>query len=103
MGDLAQSAVVHVDSWQEHQPGRSIIWRKFVLTLTGQGTSTNKILASVLGFSEILESKVGVTDTDANLIVAAPSLDGSHLLLKADDDDTPEDLTATLYITVGGR
>lgn len=83
---------------------RSVIARRFKLTLTGQGGQTNTIGASVLGFSHILEcsnlfddqNNVGypaVVDPIANVILL---LDGSAA-------PAPVDVTSNAaYITVTG-
>jgi hypothetical protein len=102
MADLAKSAVEIVDGWEHRQPGRNFTLRQFVLTLTGQGGTTNKIPASVLGFAKIKQAYPGVSASNANIVVAAPSLDGSMLLLKASATDAPADFTGTLTILVGG-
>lgn len=102
MADLAKTAVQLVDGWEHRQPGRNFTLRQFVLTLTGQGGTTNKIPASVLGFAKIKEAHNGVSASDSNIVVAAPSLDGSYLLLEASATDAPADFTGTLTILVGG-
>lgn len=77
--------------------------RSFDLVLTGQGDGTDKILASTLGFTKILESSVGILGSNASLVVTSPSLDGSFLLLKASATHDPAALTGTLRVTVGGN
>lgn len=102
---LTRSSVTILTGRIRPSAGRNITERSFDIDLgsgTGYGTTTNTIPASALGFVKILECSVGVLDTNANLVVAAPSLDGSLLLLKASATDAPADLTGTLRITVGG-
>lgn len=79
-----------------------------ILTLTGQGGATNKILASVLGLSEIYEVRKCVTDGNTALL-ASPSYDGTYLNLYDVTNATdasranPADITDTIRVIVVGR
>lgn len=103
MAALARSAVTILTGRIRPSAGRNITERSYDLVLTGQGTVASPINASVLGFTKILESSVGIFGDNANLVVTSPSLDGSILLLKASATDEPATHTGgTLRVTVGG-
>ncbi len=103
MANLATSAVTLSDSWPVHGPGKHYTMRQFSLVLTGQGGATNKILASVLGFSQLENAEPGILDTNAGVVIAYPSLDRSFLILKASATNEPFDYTGTLVIRIGGQ
>lgn len=110
MADLAASAVTFESRWNEGGiSGKRKTCARVRLTLTGQGGATNRILASVFGMRKIEEATNFVTSDNASIYVAAPSQDGTILLLanlaQATDDnrDDPADVTSvTLVGTVKG-
>lgn len=103
MSDLAKSAVTHLDNYNDGGiTGKKWSANKVQLVLTGQGTATNKILASVLGLTKIERASEFTADGDDHIYVAAPSYDGSFLLLKASATDAPADITDTVRGTVWG-
>lgn len=102
MADLASSAVEVVNSWYSGL-GKQIIHRRLRLTLTGQGTVANAIGATTLGFSKLEGASPVIEDDDSSVIVASPSYDGSQLLLRAADTNSPADYTGTFEVVVYGR
>lgn len=108
MANLAASAVTHEKGWKSLSTPSQLTTRHLTLVLTGQGTSTNKILASTLGFNKIHSCSLAQRSDDAGAYPAAPSYDGSMLFLynpnQATDADRykPADITATVRITVTG-
>lgn len=80
MADLGPSAVVVNRAWSEGgTTGKELVAKDVTLTLTGQGSTTNKINAATLGFT-ILEQATGFRRDDSTLIVCRPSWNGSVLL-----------------------
>lgn len=103
MADLAASAVSLISEWTEGGTnGRRLACRKLQLVLTGQGTTTNKITAAILGFTKIQSASPAIGDANDRIVVASPSYDGSLLLLKASATEAPADLTDTVRLTVKG-
>lgn len=102
MANLAATAVVQNDYFYPHRNQVRQV-KNLTLTLTGQGTTTNKILASVLGFNIIRQASPAVKDDNTLVIVAAPSIDGSMLLLKAAGSNAPADYTAVVTLDVEGE
>jgi hypothetical protein len=69
------------------------------LVLTAQGGTTNKILASTLGLITIEDATPFTASDNSAVAVAAPSADGTFLLLGT----TPADVTGTYSGTVFGQ
>lgn len=102
MADLARSAVVFNDEWSEGRNRRFFV-RDVTMTLTGQGTATNKILASVLGFLKITRCDALVKSDNSAIYTGVPSADGSMLLVSPGAAPmVPADVTATVRGTVAG-
>lgn len=90
MANLASTAVTNRNTYYDYVQGQGkITTRQLTLALTGQGDATDKILASVLGLSKIYECSPLVKDDNTLIIVAAPSADGTFLLLKAAGTNAP--------------
>lgn len=102
MADLAASAVTVVNEWYTGR-NQDRVTKQLRLVLTAQGTTTNKILASVLGFTKITYASPAVKSDNTLIVPAAPSIDGTMLLLKAAGTAAPADLTATVDLTVTGE
>lgn len=109
MANLAASAVTIERSWTEAGVnGKDLSARQVTLVLTGQGGSTNKILATVLGLSKIEQAHAFVKSDDTKMYPATPSYDGSFLCLndltQATDANRalPADITATVRGVVKG-
>lgn len=102
MADLAQTAVSITKATRLALTGGNRRILEVSLTLTGQGTATNKINASVLGLTKIIESSPLTASDNSLVIVAAPSADGTYLLLKAAGTNAPADYTATLLGVIQG-
>lgn len=105
MADLAASAVT-VDEVYESEGlnGKRHIVKELTLTLTGQGSTTNKITADVLGFDKIIDSSHAITD-DNTVICAVRSYDGSYLILGDSDGSagqSPVDITNVIRVRVTG-
>lgn len=100
MANLAATAVA-VNRWG-YTNARVGSRQKFVnvtLTLTGQGGTTNQIPASVLNLTTIEGALPFVKSDNSAVSVAAPSADGTFLLLGT----TPGDVTGTYSGTVYGQ
>lgn len=103
MADLAQSAVTIVRAWSEGGvTGKELSCRQVTLVLTTQGGATNKIPASVLSLSKIEQASAFTGDADDLIYVAAPSYDGSFLMLKAAGTNAPADYADTIRGVVKG-
>lgn len=115
MADLAQSAVTINRSWSEGgTTGKELSCRQVTLVLTGQGGTTNRILASVLALSVIEQASNFTDSANAKLFVAAPNVaaagnvgQGGALLLvdltqATDASRIPADQTATITGVVKG-
>lgn len=109
MADLAASAVTVNDAWTEGgTSGKRIRCLDVTLVLTGQGTTTNKIPASVLRLKSILTAE-GFRRDSNEAILALPSYDGSSLLLidlaaaAGASHDNPSDITDTIRGVVTGQ
>lgn len=102
MAALAASAVTELASWY---PGRNqdLVAKKLRLVLTAQGTVANPILASVLGLRKVTYASPAVASDNSVVIPAAPSIDGTILLLRAAGSAAPADVTATVDLTVVGE
>lgn len=108
MADLAVSAVTIERAWNEGGPaGKMVACREVTLVLTGQGSLTNKIPASVLELTKIEQAGAFRTSAD-KIVLATPSYDGLNLTLydvqNATDAsrDDPADFTATVRGVVKG-
>jgi len=101
MANLARSQVTFNDEWSEGR-NRRIFNRDITLALSGQGGTTNKILASTLGFLKIIAVS-GARDSSNNNILSAPSYDGSYIILSVLGAGTPADSSATIRMTVRGK
>lgn len=89
MANLAQSEVVINDSWTQggtYGKKRAVV--DATLTLSGQGTATNKINASLFGLRTIDTVQVmraTATGAESAWYDARPSLDGTYILLATED------------------
>lgn len=109
MADLASSAVTVEKSWTEGGTnGKRVRCYRVTLVLTGQGSTTNKIPASVLGLSVIEQASEFVKSDDTKVYPASPDYAGANLLLTDPTQATdanralPADITATLRGVVKG-
>ena len=106
MADLAVSAVTILRAWNEAGPaGRDLSCRRVTLSLTSQGSTTNKISASVLQLSFIEQSSNFISASNTGIYPTSPSVDGTMLLIAnlADATDAtrpaPTDLGGPLVVT----
>ena len=103
MANLASSGVTINRSWTEGGvTGKEVSCRQVTLVLTGQGTTTNTIPASVLSLTKIEQASHFVKSDNTVIYHATPSYDGSVLLLSVVAADTPADITATIRGVVKG-
>ena len=73
------------------------------LTLTGQGSTTNTIPASVLGFTTIVKATPAIKSDNTVIVPAGPSADGTLLLLGGGASNAPADYTGTFTLEVSGE
>jgi hypothetical protein len=103
MADLASSAVTILRISSQTLSNGITLWTKACsVTLTTQGTVTNKILATAFGLSAFEESSSWSKTDNTEVIVAGVSGDRSHLLLKAAGTNAPADFAATYNVYVKG-
>lgn len=103
MSDLTSSAVELLDNWEEDGlHGKKYIGRRVRLTLTGQGTTTNKIPASVLKLNTLVSSSPAVEADNSEIRPTAPSYDGANLLIGGGSSNAPQDVTGVYDLTVRG-
>jgi uracil phosphoribosyltransferase len=111
MADLAASAVTVVDQWTEGDlTGKRRVCKVLRLALTGQGGTTNKITAAVLGFSKIQSCSNALDYTNGTKVIpAVPNAAGTAILLAdaanatATSHMTPGDATGfTIQLEVAG-
>lgn len=103
MADLASSAVTILDSWEEDGlNGKKYVGRRVRLTLTGQGTTSNKITASVLKLGTIVSSSPALEADNSEIRPTSPSYDQSNLLIGGGSSNAPQDVTGVYDLTVRG-
>lgn len=101
MANLASSAVTINDQWSEGGTNsRRYNVYDATLVLTGQGGTTNKILASLFYMNNIVEVKSARSSANA-LVMASPSYDGTYIILTA-SSGAAADVTATVRLVVKG-
>lgn len=76
--------------------------KTLTLTTSTAGGATNKIPASSLGFTHIDGSSNAVKSDNSALYPAGPSADGTFLLIGGGTSSAPQDVSATLTVTVWG-
>lgn len=82
---------------------RSMFTKRLVLNLTGQGSTTNVIPASALGFTKLLDSSPLYDAAGAKSYITVVDPVNNTLLIGAGAAGLPADVTsATAYITVTG-
>jgi len=109
MADLAASAVTIEDSWTAGGiSSKRHVEMIATLVLTGQGTTTNQILATALGLTKIERCGNAVGDGNDLIYPAVPNYAGTAILLMAVTNATdgtraaPADITDTVRIFVSG-
>lgn len=101
MANLASSAVTINATWTESGTnGRKWNVWDVTLVLTGQGGTTNKILASLFEMTNIVDVTASRSSANA-LIAAAPSYDNTFLIMTA-TSGAAADVTATVRLIVKG-
>ena len=106
MANLAASAVARYPSngSRDYYPrqDQTLVSRSFKLTLSSQGTLTNQITASALGFST-LRSVSNLWDADNGNILSAVIDPVNNIVLLQSNSYAPIDVATTSgYITVVG-
>lgn len=66
-----------------------------IVVLSSMGTTTNSIPATAFGVTKILSCSPLINNDNDEIAVAAPSYDGSKILLKTADTVAPADFTGT--------
>lgn len=94
MANLSRTAVTILGSRYEGTK-KELIVRECTIVLTGQGTATNKILASDLGFKGFKGSSIFTKSDNTEVLIGVPSYDKTFLLLKAAATNAPADFTGT--------
>jgi hypothetical protein len=103
MADLASSAVVQTDNYYFGGPsGKKFVAYKATVTLAAMGSATNKILASAFGLVTIAGTSSWVISTEAEVLPAVPSVDGTYILLGGGASNAPADYTGEYTATVWG-
>lgn len=106
MSNLAATAVSRYPSNGSRdfyvRPGSTLVSRSLKLLLTSQGTPTNQITASALGFST-LRSVSNLWDADNGNILSAVIDPVNNIVLLQSNNYVPVDVATTSgYITVIG-
>ena len=101
MADLALSAVTILGSRYEGTK-KEILVRECTVVLTGQGTATNKILASTLGFKGFKGQSIFTKSDNTEVLIGIPSYDKTFLILKAAATNAPADFTGTYRAELSG-
>jgi hypothetical protein len=103
MADLASSAVTTLRiSSETLSNGITLYTKACSVTLTTQGTVTNKVLATAFGLSAFEESSSWSKSDNTEIIVAGVSNDRSHLILKAAGTNAPADYAGVYNVYVKG-
>lgn len=103
MANLAASAVTVRDNYSDggNNAKRFSVF-ELTLVLTGQGTATNKILASTIGLTTIIESTPAIDSGNTAVYPTSPSYDGTYLLIGGGASNAPQDISATISVIVRG-
>lgn len=101
MADLASSAVTLNRQWYEGLQ-RNVQCKDVTLVLSAQGTMTNKIAASTLGFTKLLGTVSLVKSDNTEIVLGAANYAGDYLVLKAAGTNAPADFTGTYRGVVKG-
>lgn len=97
MANVLQSKVTINDSWlTDGNTGKKFSARNVTVILATQGGTTNKLLASVLALTKIVDCSP-VTASDNSIYTAAPSYDGTFLVFSGGD------ISKTVNFTVKGN
>lgn len=72
------------------------------VVLSTQGGATNNIPASVFGLVRLTGSTCAGTSDNSAVYPAAPSADGSLLLIGGGSSNAPQDVSKTVIVTVEG-
>ena len=103
MADLASSAVTVLRiSSETLSNGITLYTKACSVTLSTQGTVTNKILATAFGLSAFEESSAWSKSDNTEVVPAGISNDRSHLLLRALATNVPLDYAGAYNVYVKG-
>jgi hypothetical protein len=100
MSDLASSAVTAIRTWPAGGlSGKDQVHGYYDVALTGQGDTTDEILATAFGLTKIEHCGNAIVDDNSAIYPAVPNYDGSAILLanlaQATDADRTDPATAT--------
>lgn len=101
MADLDKDAV-EVLNTRYVGKAKEIIEREVNVTLSGQGTTTNKITAESMNLYEFVGLSVLVGTDNSAIVIGAPSNDGKTLLLKAAGSNAPADFSGDYKAVIKG-
>lgn len=90
-----------IRSWTTVRNTTKFVSREIQITLTAMGTVTNPISAASLGFARIDEVGALRKSDNSAIYNAAPSIDGSLLLVEA--SNAPGDITGTFQAIITGQ
>lgn len=108
MAVVLSSAVTVLASWVEGSPnGKYLRCFRCKIVLATQGSATNNIPASAIGgpnggLTSIYESTSATYSDNSAIVPTAPSADNTKLLIGGGATNAPQDITATIYVTVKG-
>lgn len=105
MADLTASAVTISDHWVEKNlGGRKTKARRVALILTGQGDAgSNRIQASLFNMRRVDDVSPLVRYDDGLIVAAAPSADGTLVLLKNASSNAVATYSGTFHAVVKGK
>jgi hypothetical protein len=116
MANLATTDVTVIRKWtvpstsflNSGEFGKDLMYVQATFTATTMGSLTNKLLATAFGLTTIVGCSNGVDSAASLLYIAAPSYDGTMIVIgdvvNATDGtrSAPVDISKTLRITVWG-
>lgn len=104
MANLAASAVTILSSWTEGGlNGKQLKCRQVTVVLAAMGTVANKILASAFELTTVEQVENFIKSDNTLVLPAAPSYDGSQVVLANQAAFAPADVTGTFRTTVKGQ
>lgn len=103
MADLTSTGVSILESWEEGGvDSKRFVARRVRLTLSGQGTTTNKIPASVLKMTKVVSATPMVKSDNTVIVPASPDYARDNLLAGGGSSNAPQDLTGVFDVIVRG-
>jgi hypothetical protein len=106
MANVTQQDVTLLDHWTEGDvTGKRLSVLKVQVDVDGAGAGSAgaKIPASAFGLRKIEEVTNAVATDNSAVFVAVPNADGSEILIRNEDDDTPASITEEIQLLVKGE